>query len=104
MSDESERLKKKNLLLSYYNAQGNDLGASGDSISNNKTTQSSSSLTTSNLTNSSFNSNSEYAPQASSNGTLSNNIQIHLKDPYDINSTMFEPDLYLKRLIKVFIL
>lgn len=71
MSEDTERIKKKNLLLSYYN-QNNSLGA-GDSIQNGSTMS---------------NYNSE--------------VQIHLKDPFDINSTSFEPDLFLKKLIKVF--
>ena len=71
MSEDTERLKKKNLLLSYYN-QNNTLGA-GDSIQN-----------ASNMSN--YN---------------NSDVQIHLRDPFDINSTSFEPDLFLKKLIKV---
>lgn len=29
------------------------------------------------------------------------NANNHSRDPYDINTTSFEPDLYLKKLIKV---
>lgn len=44
-------------------------------------------------------SNGETAPSS----MLSSSVvsQLQSKDPYDINSTSFEPDLYLKRLIKV---
>lgn len=106
MSEDNERIKRKNLLQSYYNQNANEntsLGASGDSIQNNKTTASSSSLTMSNVTNSSYNSNDHSTGQSNQNlnSNNSNNIQIHLKDPFDINSTVFEPDLFLKRLIKV---
>lgn len=90
MSEDSERIKRKNLLLSYYNQETSNLGAGGDSIQNNKTTVSSSSIAMSNLTNSSY----------ASNDSQANAIQIHLKDPYDINSTTFEPDLFLRKLIK----
>jgi hypothetical protein len=104
-SEEIERMKRKNLLQSYYaqnsvSGVGNVVGA-GDSASiknQTNTASSSSSSTLSNATNSSFNSNEYTNPNQI--GTPSQ-IQIHLKDPYDLNSTVFESDLFLKKLIKV---
>ena len=79
-ADDIERQKRKNLLLSYYsagNSNGTSLGSgslvSGDTLS-----------TVSNA-NSSFNSNETPSVQ---------------KDPHDINSSSFEPDLFLKRIIR----
>lgn len=72
MTEDIERIKKKNLLLSYYNQD--DSLAAGDSNRN----------------------------LVMSNSNLDHDVQIHLKDPYDINSSNFEPDLFLKKLIKVF--
>lgn len=71
MTEDIERIKKKNLLLSYYNQD--DSLAAGDSNRN----------------------------LALSNSSLESEVHIHLKDPYDINSNSFEPDLFLKKLIKV---
>ena len=90
MGDEIERMKKKNLLLSYY-SQGSNQNATmgGGDSSSITTTASSSSL---NVVN----------PNLSSptSKDSSNQIQINSKDPLDINSTSFESDLYLKSLIK----
>jgi len=103
-SEEIERMKRKNLLQSYYaqnSGVGNVAGA-GDSASiknQTNTASSSSSSTLSNATNSSFNSNEYTNPNQM--GTPASQIQIHLKDPYDLNSTVFESDLFLKKLIKV---
>jgi hypothetical protein len=82
MNDETERMKKKSLLLSYYAQNGNN-STNIDTISL-ATTGSSSSLNPINI---------------STNITTAS-----IRDPYDINSTSFEPDLYLKKLIKVNIL
>lgn len=82
MNDETERMKKKSLLLSYYAQNGNN-STNIDTISL-ATTGSSSSLNPINI---------------STNVTTAS-----IRDPYDINSTSFEPDLYLKKLIKVNIL
>ena len=84
-SDDLERQKRKNLLLSYYSAaagasNGTSLG-SGSMVS-----ASSTSAETLSNANSSFNSNE--TPSA-----------VH-KDPHDINSSCFEPDMFLKRLIR----
>ena len=82
MNDETERMKKKSLLLSYYAQNGNN-STNIDTISL-ATSGSSSSLNPINI---------------STNITTAS-----IRDPYDINSTSFEPDLYLKKLIKVNIL
>ena len=96
--EDLERIKRKNLLQSYYTQSSTVIGGPIDSTSlkAQTNTPSSSSSTLSNATNSSFNSN-DYT-----NTNQPNQIQIHLKDPYDLNSTVFEPDLFLKQLIKVF--
>ena len=80
MNDETERMKKKSLLLSYYAQNGNNSTTNIDTISL-ATTGSSSSLNPINIS-----------------------TNVTTRDPYDINSTSFEPDLYLKKLIKVNIL
>ena len=84
-----DRMKKKNLLLSYYNKNGE--GSAG--IRSNVDFSSTSSLTAASIaTNSSFNS--------SENANTPTNSASGSKDPYDLNSTSFESDLFLKRLIK----
>lgn len=91
MSDDLERIKKKALLQSYYqnsNANGQPNIADTTSV----TTTSSSSLNgVNNNTISSLN----------SKDSSTNQMYIYIKDPYDLNTTSFEPDLYLKKLIKV---
>jgi hypothetical protein len=78
MGDDAERIKKKALLQSYY--QNNDNGQPD-----------SSSYTTSSSSLGLGNSNS-----------LNSKEQVkHSKDPYDLNATSFEADLFLKKLIKV---
>ena len=98
--EEIERMKRKNLLQSYYTQSSAGLSVVSDatSLKAQTNTPSSSSSTLSNgMTNSSFNS-SDYTGV---NSAPSHQIQIHVKDPYDLNSTVFEPDMFLKRLIKV---
>ena len=105
-SEEIERMKRKTLLQSYYAQNslgvGNGVGAGDSSSLKNQTNtaSSSSSSTLSNVMNSSFNS-SEYTTNPQNQINTSSQIQIHLKDPYDLNSTVFESDLFLKKLIKV---
>ena len=88
MSEEVERMKKKNLLLSYYSNNNINQMADSSSIT---TTASSSSLNAPNP-----NLSSPTSKDSSSNTGLTNNT----KDPLDINSTSFEPDLYLRKLIR----
>jgi len=82
MNDETERMKKKSLLLSFYAQNGNN-STNIDTISLS-TTGSSLSLNPIN--------------------TSANVTTASIRDPYDINSTSFESDLYLKKLIKVILL
>ena len=101
--EEVERMKRKNLLQSYYTQSNTLVGNAGagdsSSLKNNTNTASSSSSST--LSNGSFNSSEYNAGQQQQATSSANQIQIHLKDPYDLNSTVFEPDLFLKKLIKV---
>ena len=76
MSDDLERIKKKALLQSYYQKKSND--GTLDAASTTTST-------------SSMNSKSD---------TNSHQINVYQKDPYDLNSTTFEPDLFLRKLIK----
>ena len=96
MSD-SERLKKKNLLLSYYAGNGNSNELSVTPSNNKNNALSSPSITTTNTTdNASFSSSNElYSVNTNHENTGES------KDPYDINSTMFEADLFLKKMIRV---
>ena len=81
MSDELERIKKKSLLQSYYQNSQIDAASIG-------TGASSSSLNASNAT-------------SSYSAGMAAKEWSQTKDPYDLNSTTFEPDLFLKKLIKV---
>jgi hypothetical protein len=83
MTDQNdiERMKKKSLLASYYN-------------------QDSSSSSLKEQNNDDNTSDFIYSPRQNEN-KQQQQLQLHNKDPYDVNSTTFEPDLYLKMLIKV---
>ena len=76
MNDETERMKKKTLLLSYYAQNGN---------TNNNNNVDSNSVTTTG---------------PSSNGTVKESTNL-TRNPFDLNAPSFEPDLYLKKVIKV---
>ena len=127
MKEPQDRIQKKNLLLSYYTkgdassnsttAAANANESTGKSARGDTTTTvSSSSLgtaateTTTNTTNTntSFNSFADAPPIASrfvENDELQRSSDVaeaqNIKDPYDVNSAIFESDLFLKRLIKV---
>ncbi len=120
MSD-SERLKKKNLLLSYYTsgtvaASGNSeltINSSNYNSSVKTNALSSPSIGTTNTTtdNTSFTSSEFYSNNVANNnqqlqpGSNSNyNAESYANEsnsPYDINSTTFEADLFLRKTIKV---
>ena len=82
MSDEfsSDRLKKKTLLLSYYAQSGNN--GAGQAVEAAGTADAN-------------------ALNATSSETMPASIQVYSKDPYDLNASNFEADLFLKKLIKV---
>ena len=77
---EEDRIKRKNMLFSYYGQSANNsdeivrsVGGSGDSSS------------------------------VSSLAINSNNENGNSKDPNDINSSAFDSDLFLRKIIKVII-
>jgi len=80
MNDDSERMKKKTLLLNYYaqNGTANNNNNNADSIS----------ITTT----------GEISNDISTNIKETNNLT---RNPFDMNAPSFEPDSYLKKLIKV---
>ena len=81
-NEELDRMKKKSQPINYYSSQVN----SNNQFSNNSIGDTNSNMTS----NSSFNSNENVSNQSS-----------QLRDPFDINSSTFDPDMFLKRLIKV---
>lgn len=81
MSDDAERVKKKSLLLSYY-GQNEKTSISGAGDSNGKY---------------------DFKLEFNSSNESSANLQ-QIRDPFDLNSTMFEPDKFLSKIIKVRIL
>ena len=94
-SDDFERQKRKNLLLSYYSASTAPASSNGTSIGSGSIVSASSTgadtLSIISNANSSFNSNENAQ------------VPVHSqqpKDPHDINSSSFEPDLFLKRLVR----
>lgn len=80
-----ERIKKKALLHSYYQNNENDRPDS-------------SSYTTSST--SSLGANGNHGNNTMSSLTTSSRDAYGAKEPFDLNSSSFEPDLFLRKLIK----